>query len=196
MPEEKREQRWRKKEDLLNSALIEGETILWKGEPSKVDLLAAPHGNMILLRWVICFVIFAFVLWFSLIYNETASVSSIAGFLIVSILALGYICVRPLADVRTIENKIAYCITDMRIIVAQVSISTKIKYIGHTDPTAFGIDMLSTACGNIYIGEKSAKSLQKSRNDTLTFNEGPLERPLVFYNVENPYDVIDHLKRL
>ena len=181
-------------ENLFNSALAKGETVIWKGTPSKISLLAAPHGNMIILRWAVCFVLIVFMFWFTLLSNQTPVTSSTTGFLVIFIIALLYICVRPLIDAFTIQNKIAYCITDERVIIAQLSSSAKLKYIDYKDVTEFEIDMLTPVCGNIYIGKKAANSLRRSRSDTLTFNGEPLERPLVLYNVENPYDVATNFR--
>ena len=83
-------------------------------------MLAAPFGKMIILRWAFCLVLIVFILWFALIYNQTGTASSTAGFLVVFFIAVAFVGARPLTDLLTIENKIVYCITDKRAIIAHL----------------------------------------------------------------------------
>ena len=183
--------------EALESVLEQGETVSWKGEPAKIDLLAAPHGAMIILRWAVCFVILLFMLWFALFFNsDVNNTSNVWVFVILVIAALGYISVRPIIDMFTIQQNTVFCITNTRVIVFLLKSQIKVKYVFYKEVAEFDIDMLSDKCGNIYIGSRAPNSLRMSRFDNLTFpGEGDQPvRPLVLYNIESPYKVVEFLK--
>jgi len=183
--------------ETLESILEQGETVSWKGEPAKIKLLSAPQGAMIILRWAVCFLLLLFVLWFALIYNsDVSATTNVRAALALAIIILVYISVRPITDVFTIQRYTVFCITNTRAIVFLLKSPVKVKHAVYKDVSEFEIDMISTSCGNIYIGPKASNSLRRSRSDTLVFlDEGNQpERPLVFYNIENPDKVAAFFK--
>ena len=183
--------------EALESILEQGETVTWKGEPAKIRLLAAPQGAMIILRWAVCFLLLLFVLWFALIYNsDVSATTNVRVTVVLAIIILAYISIRPITDIFTIQRYAVFCITNTRAIVFLLKSQIQVKHAIYKDISKFDIDMISSNCGNVYIGSKAHNSLRKSRGDTLTFpDEGNQpERPLVFYNVENPDKIVSFFK--
>ena len=182
-------------EDTLKTTLEQDEGVRWIGRPAKIKLTEAPFGTMLFLRWGLCLVLIIFAAWYAFSYAPAHDNSNGLTFFIILILVAAFIATRPIFDIKLIEEKYAYIITDNRAIVCKLTAEPKIKSAYINSLKEFDIDMLSPVAGNIYIGDKTNNSLSKSRDDTLTFptaDEKP-ERPLVLYNISNPYDVVKHL---
>ena len=190
-----------KKSDRLSEALEnileQGETVSWKGEPAKIKLLTAPQGAMIILRWAVCFLLLLFALWFVFFLNsEVSATTNVRVTLALAIIILAYISIRPITDIYTIQRYTVFCITNTRAIVFLLKSQIQVKHAVYKDVTEFDIDMISSDCGNIYIGSKAPNSLRRSRGDTLVFPDESNQpaRPLVFYNIENPDKIITFFK--
>lgn len=182
-------------DEALKNALEQGETVHWKGEPAKVNLLAAPQGMMIIIRWAVCLIILLLVLWYAVVYGSASGTSgNVTVVVVIVVLAVLYVALRPILDVRSIQNGVAYCITNKRAFVCLLATQTKIKSAYFADISEFDIDELAPGFGNVYVGKKAPESLRRSRGDTLSYSSDPPDRPLVFYNVENPEKVVSFFR--
>ena len=180
----------------------EGESILWKGKPTDIKIMEAPYGNIYILRWLICLLLFACVLWYQLIYMPSNSMTTNSlAIPIVCTLAILFIAVKPLIDINSIQRKCVYCITTKRVIVSNVSNPLKMKAKSFEEVDDISIEMISDNRGTIYIGKKQKNSVRRSRTDSLVFptsndDEEFAKRPLIFYSIEAPKNVMTYFPAL
>lgn len=182
-------------DELMAKNLADGETVLWKGRPAAIKVMEAPYGIAYMIRWVICLALIIGVLWYQLVYVPARSISISWAFPVIFILLILYCALRPLIDIYTIKQKCVYCITNHRAIVAVMDTTLKIKAKNYKDIDAITADMIADRRGIIYIGKKQKQSFRRSRLGLLVFpvnsdDEGFNAQPLIFYNVENPHEIM------
>ena len=181
-------------EALIRDKLNDNETVLWSGKPFGVKLLEAPFGSPIIVRWIICLVIAVVALWYGLIYvpgNDSVSTNGTAIMLVILVIVI-FFAIRPLMDISRLNGKCFYFITDRRALVLVKGNSETVKERSLADLSEITMDTISEGRGNIYIGTKAKNSEKRARFSVLVppqIDENE-EKPLVFYSVANPDEVI------
>ena len=188
-------------DELIAKELSEDETVVWRGRPTGIKIMEAPYGTIYLIRWGICLLCVIFALWFGFIYGPAQETTKSTGVMVVLFLIIVFIALQPLLDIRTIQRKCVYCVTNQRAIVSTVGTSFKMKSKYFKDIDEISTDTLSGNRGTIYIGKKLKNSPRKSRGDSLTYPNNAEDtdaekRPLIFYSVDNFAEVMIYLPPL
>ncbi len=177
--------------------LQDNEKILWEGNPKSIKLFEEPHTTLNVIRWAISahFLICAFK-YFS--YAQTISIETKVKFGTTMFLLLCGIAtaVRPFLNIRNLENKINYIITDKRAIAYKKKNSEAaiIQCRNLKDFTEATIVLKDDDLGDLYIGPKTGAVTRGSRRDL-----PPVQRdedyimPLVFYNIFMPKEAAANL---
>ena len=178
----------RKNDELLHSILEDGETVKWKGQSEKYQILTDESKKGLYIRWAIC--IAAIILWaiYCIVFRniDGASGFALAISMILIILFFGYMAFIPMLDRKKIIEKNSYYITDRRAIFLD---GTDHQYIMNL----YGIkaEFLPAEEGNTTLllrndaSQKMPKSLRtiawKPLRDEYA---GGLISDMVFYNIK------------
>lgn len=179
-------------ENYVTRNLQNGETILWSGTPSNVKLLEAPFTVGIICRWILAAVLLVFAIWYQF-YCQTTGISSRQAvvFGAVLILCAVYLALDPIRVVGRLKKKTLYCVTNQRVIACYQARSMKMKFRTLDELDETSVELLSTGCGNLYLGHKGKRAaklarVQYSMNEMMERDE---EMPLVFYSIKEPENV-------
>lgn len=179
-------------EEYVTKNLQNGEKILWTGTPSDVKLLEAPYTLGIICRWVLAAVLVVFSIWYQ-IYSAAADISTKQAltFGAVLILCAAYLALDPIRVVSRLKKKTLYCITSQRVIACYQSRSMKLKFRTLDELDEISVELLSTGCGNLYLGRKGrrAAKLARVQYSMAEMMERDEEMPLVFYSIKEPENV-------
>ena len=181
-------------ESLVQENLNDGETVLWSGKPVGIKLLEAPYGSPIIIRWVVCLIFACVAIWYGLIFvpgSASIDINSNVIMLVFLIIAV-LVAVRPIMGINQLNKKYVYYITNQRALILIKGVSNTVKQKPLTDAPEITTEMISEGRGNIFIGNMSDDKLKKARYSVLTpvQSEEDIAKPMVFYSVANPDEVI------
>ena len=184
----------------INEELGEGEKLLWAGRPTAFKLLDAPYGTPVIIRWIICLILFASALWYGFIFIPSAENISVNGNVVMAIwLAItAALALWPIKSIKKIKGKCVYCITDRRAIIMIPGVTKLVKERLYSDVKEITHELYAGDIGNIYIGKKQKNSLKRARASVLIppMGEEDKEHPLTFHSVKNPGEVMVHFPAL
>ena len=178
----------------ISEYMYEDETVLWAGKPEGVRLLEVPYGTTTIIRWIICLIIAVAALWYGLIFVPSSASANLNGntIMVVCIIIAIVIALWPMLDIYRLKKKCSYYITNQRALTFVAGSSAKLKEMLYTDGLEITFDLIEGNRGNIYIGKKLKNSFKKARVSVFTpsadVDEEP--RPLVFYSVMDPGDIV------
>ena len=180
--------------ELIRDSLHDEEEILWAGRPEGMKLLEAPYGTPIIIRWIICLILAAAALWYGLIYIPSSAGSGVNTNVVMVIWLAIVIAIAlwPLMDVNKLKRKCAYFITDQRALTFVTGSSGKLKDMFYTAVSEITFDIIEGDRGNVYVGKKLKNSPQKARISAFTppVDSEEEQRPLIFYSVINPEEIV------
>ena len=181
----------------ISAELKEEEEVLWAGRPEGVKLLEMPFGTAIIVRWAICLVILAVFLWYRFIFFPTSAAQSVNAnvVLVVGVVIALFVALMPIMDIRKLNKKCYYYITNLRAISLTTGSSGKLKDKLYSDVSEISYDLIvdeSAERGIVFVGKKLKNSFKKARTSALTPpTDEDKARPLVFYSVPTPGELMD-----
>lgn len=181
-------------ERYLKEELNPGETLLWSGRPANIKTFEQPHGKMIILRFVISAALLAFAVWywfFAAAQNFEINLPLTMTFIMVAISA--YLCIKPFSEVSRLKKRCLYAITDRRAMIVYNTNPSIARCRELSESTDASYELLSSGCGNVYVGKKCKSAPRKARALSLSPIMDDDDLPLIFHSVENPAAVLAHL---
>ena len=183
-------------EAFVKENLNDSETVLWTGKPAGIKLLEAPYGSPIIVRWIICLVFAVVAIWYGLIYVPgNDNINTNGGIIMLVVLVIvAFIAVRPLMEVFRLNSKCFYYITNQRALILIKGNTDIVKEKSLADAPEISLDTISEGVGNVYIGNKTDNAYKRARFSVTSpqQDEEDLKKPLVFYSVANPDEVISY----
>lgn len=101
--------------------LLPDETVVWSGRPQKTPLLSSEVKTNLLVRWIVCAVLFAALTVLYTVFARLAGTEFNAIVVLVLVVAFGCIALVPVKDWNTIQKKAHYYVTNKRVILVSGS---------------------------------------------------------------------------
>ena len=170
--------------------LNDGEKVLWEGRPKSIKFFEEPHTTLNIIRWAISAILVfcAFKYW---AYGSAISIEANVhvGTTLFLLFCAALIAIRPFLNIRNLQNRIHYIITDKRVIAYRKKDSETafIQCRNLKDFTEATIVSKEGNLGDLYIGPKTSAAVRSSRRDL-----PPVQReedyvlPMVLYNIFLP----------
>ena len=185
-------------DEKLKAALMNGETVKWTGRPEASKLLEKPFGTRLYITWAIAAVVLivsCVLLMPTVVTSDIYRVECIALLIAVNF-ALVMLSFQPIFDLKRLENKTLYAITDQRVLVIS---KEDVMSLVINDNTKIAVENRANGTGNVCFNDAIGKNIAKSRVYSILgvkdIDGAKSVLGLVFYNVKNPDAVGGYLMR-
>ena len=140
--------------------LNDGEKVLWEGRPKSIKFFEEPHTTLNIIRWAISAILVfcAFKYW---AYGSAISIEANVhvGTTLFLLFCAALIAIRPFLNIRNLQNRIHYIITDKRVIAYRKKDSETafIQCRNLKDFTEATIVSKEGNLGDLYIGPENKR---------------------------------------
>ena len=168
-------------DEKLKAALMNGETVKWTGRPEASKLLEKPFGTRLYITWAIAAVVLivsCVLLMPTVVTSDIYRVECIALLIAVNFAPV-MLSFQPIFDLKRLENKTLYAITDQRVLVIS---KEDVMSLVINDNTKIAVKNIAKSRVYSILGVKDIDGAKSVLG-------------LVFYNVKNPDAVGGYLMR-